>query len=179
MTDHFGLQEHLPDSVEKNALLSFSRFYLVVAGLNLLLSQNLFADATEWDYSCNSAIFPSVISFCSIYGFLITSVLFSPTTIRSFFFWESSIIVSCYHSEINAPVGAFDLHLIPGRIKSMWEAFKMTQMWVGILKALQSKAGWARTKKTWNNCTCEIAKGVSNAAGACSERFMWLFLGIQ
>lgn len=45
-------------------------------------------------------------------------------------------------------------------------------MWVGILKALQSTAGWARTKTTWNNCTCEIAKAVGNAAGACSEHFM-------
>lgn len=48
MTDCFCLQEHLPNSVEKTeALLSFSRFYLIVAGLNLFLSQNLFADASE------------------------------------------------------------------------------------------------------------------------------------
>lgn len=77
MTDRFDLQEYLPNSVEKNVLLSFSRFYLIVAGPNLLLSQNLFADVTEWDYNCNSAIFPSIICFFLnylSYGFLITFI---------------------------------------------------------------------------------------------------------
>lgn len=41
MTDHFDLQEHLPNSIEKGTMLSFSRFYLILAGLNLLLSRNI------------------------------------------------------------------------------------------------------------------------------------------
>lgn len=146
--------------------LSFSRFYLAVAGLNLLLTQNLFADVTEWDYSCNSALFPSIIWVFSqlllLCFFKIIFILSFITTIRNFFLWESSLIVSCYHSEINVPTGTFDLHLIPGRIRSLWEAIKMTQMGVGILKALQSTAGWARTKTMWINCTREIAKAVGN-----------------
>lgn len=60
----------------------------------------------------------------------------------------------------------------------MWEAVKMTQMWVGILKALQSTGGWARTKTIWNSRTCESARAVSNAADVCAEQFKWLFIGI-
>lgn len=60
-----------------------------------------------------------IFSQLSPLWFLITFILFSPTTIRNFFFCKSNFVVSYYHSEINVSVGTetFDLHLIPGRIK--------------------------------------------------------------
>lgn len=141
MTDHFGLQEHLAKFVEKKMhCCPFPDFTWLWPGwicswarTCLQISQNEIAVLIV-------LVFLLLFIFLNYppYSFLITFFLFSPTTIRNFF-WESSTIASCYHSEMDAPVGTFDLHLTPGRKWSVWEAIKMTQMWVGILKAQQDE----------------------------------------